>query len=160
MNDSLNRDDFADRRRDSAAVLDLPAPGALRTGKGWSVTMIALVFLAGGIAGAAATRATLAPRALSSLDEIPGRVADRMQRELRLSNAQRDRLEQIGRAHQAELQRIRAQIAPQLRAEFSRIIVEMATVLSPEQAEIWRPRAQRRIDVLIPSSDQAVPPTP
>ena len=137
----------------ATADFNLPTPRSLHTRTWLSLGMIVLVFLAGAVTGVAGTRAMQRPRELESLDEIPSRVADRMQRDLRLSGDQRDRLEQIARSHQGELRRIRSQFAPELRAEFKRIIDEMSAVLTPEQAERWREKARRRLDSLVPLTD-------
>ncbi len=142
-----------------AADFDLPAPRSMRARNWLSLGMVAVVFCAGVLVGVAAARTMQTPKPLASLNEIPTRVADRMQRDLHLSDDQRDRLEQIARSHQAQLRRIRAQIAPEIRAEMNQIIDEMAAVLSPEQAERWRRKAHRRLNALVPAAD-AVPTEP
>ena len=137
----------------ATADFELPTQRSLHARSWLSLGMAVVVFLAGTIVGIAGTRVMLRPRAIRSLDEIPGRVAERMQQELDLSAEQRDRLEQIVRARQGDLRRIRAQIAPQIRAEIRRIIDEMSAVLSPEQAERWREHAERRLNLLVPSTE-------
>jgi hypothetical protein len=125
----------------------LPKPSR----RGWlSLVLGLLIFAAGLLAGAAAARVALVPRPLASLDEIPARIAGRMQRELGLSDDQRQQLEHIVRSHQPELRRIRARILPQMRAEMRRAIEEMSAVLSPEQAARWRPKAEHSVDVHFP----------
>ncbi len=147
--------DTRDARGSATAKRELPSPRGLRTWTWSSIGMVVLIFVAGGICGAAAARLALIPAPLTSLDQIPGRVADRMQRDLGLSETQHGRLEQIGLAHQAELQRIRAKIAPQMRSELRRIIDEMAEVLTPEQSDRWKKDAERRVDSLVPASEGA-----
>ncbi len=120
---------------------------------GMTLLMAVVVFLAGGVCGAAVMRAAAGPKPLSSLDEIPTRISRRMQRELGLSSAQRAEIEDIIRAHQPELRRIRARILPKMRAEVHRTIDEIATVLTPDQAQRWRPTAQRSVDVHFPADD-------
>src|SRR5258707_295878 len=109
----------ADDQATAVAAVDYSLPPQKRSrSRTWlPLGMIATVFVAGGICGAAAMRVTYAPQPLGSLDEIPARVANRMQRQLGLTDAQRDRIEQIGQAHTQELRRIRGQVAPQMRAE-------------------------------------------
>lgn len=151
-------DDFAAGGRTAStspatAEFELPTQRSLHARSWLSLGMVVVVFIAGTIVGIAGTRAMLRPRAIRTLDEIPGRVAERMQQDLDLSTDQRDRLEQIVRAHQGDLRRIRAQIAPQMRTEIRRIIDEMSDVLSPEQAERWREHAERRLNLLVPSTE-------
>jgi Spy/CpxP family protein refolding chaperone len=154
MIDHASSDDRSASTGLATTDFDLPAQRSLQTRSWVSFGMIALVFFAGSVCGAAAMRVTQTPKVLTSLDEIPGRVANRMQRELGLSGTQRDRLEEIGRAHQAELQRIRARIAPEMRVEIGKIIDEMSSVLSPEQAARWREHSLRRLDSLVPGTAQ------
>jgi hypothetical protein len=153
MNDDSATGDRTASTDLATADFDLPAQRSLQARSWLSLGMVVLVFIAGAIVGVAGTRAMQGPRAIRTLDEIPARVAERMQRDLDLSGEQRDRLEQIVRAHQGDVRRIRAQIAPQMRAEIRRIIDEMSAVLSPEQAERWREHAERRLNLLVPSTE-------
>lgn len=130
-----------------------PAPSELQLPRASSSTwrtifvigLVALAFLIGATGGIALGRRT-AYAGFPRFDQIAERVANRMRRELNLTTEQRDEIIAIIRGHQPEFRRIRAQIAPELRAELRSTIAEMATVLTPEQAETWREQAERRLD--------------
>jgi Spy/CpxP family protein refolding chaperone len=112
-----------------------------------------VIFAAGGICGAAAVRMMPGPKPLASLSELPGRVAERMQYDLGLTDAQRQGIEQIVQAHQPQLHRIRARIVPEMRTELRQLVEEMSAVLAPEQAQRFRPQAEHRLDVHFPEDD-------
>ena len=137
----------------ATADFQLPAHRSSRHRAWLTILFGLLIFVAGGVCGLAAGRVTAAPQSITALNQIPARVADRMERRFGLSRSQRDQIEQIGLAHQADLHRIRAQIAPEMRRELREIIEEMAAVLTPAQAAQWRAEAQHRLDRLVPTSD-------
>lgn len=137
------------------ATLESKLPGRASTrARSWlSAAMGIVIFVAGGICGAAAVRLAPHPKPLASLSELPARVAERMQYDLGLSDAQRQSIEQVVREHQPELRRIRLRILPEMRAELEQVVDDMSAVLTPEQAKRFRAEAERRLEVHFPSGD-------
>jgi Spy/CpxP family protein refolding chaperone len=150
---------FADDGQAAAApgavTLDtrLPVAPPFRAGPRVLALAGVVVFASGIICGATATRMHADGKELASWDGLLERVANRMQRELHLSQQQRQQIGEIVKAHQPELDRIRARTLKETRSELQQVIEEMSAVLTPEQDDRFRSEAQSRLDVVFPPDE-------
>ena len=138
-----------------AATLDarLPSGRSCRLSAWISIALGIVIFLAGGICGAAALRLAARPKPLTNLKEIPERVAVKIQQDLGLNDTQRDGIERIVREHQPELHRLRVRIMPEMRREYAQMVEEVSLLLTPDQAARFQAEAQRRLDVHFPPDE-------
>jgi hypothetical protein len=152
MTASLDHNNHADSH---AATLDarLPSGRSCRLSAWVSIALGIVIFLAGGICGAAALRLAARPKPLTNLKEIPERVAVKIQQDLGLNDTQRAGIERIIRGHQPELHRLRVQIMPEMRHEFAQMVDEISLLLTPDQAARFQAEAQRRLDVHFPPEE-------
>lgn len=70
-------------------------------------------------------------------DRLPGLIAQRLRRPLRLDSAQQQEIQAILEARQANLMAIRREFHPRVQAELDQVRAEVAEVLDPGQAERW-----------------------
>jgi Spy/CpxP family protein refolding chaperone len=117
--------------------------------------MSVVIFACGVVCGAATMRMRSEEKPLAGWNGLLERVAHRMQRELELTELQREKIEHIVKAHQPELDRIRSRTLKETRSELQQVIEEMAVVLTTEQASRFRSQAQPRLDFHFPPDDTA-----
>jgi hypothetical protein len=134
----------------SQSGLKMPPASSLH-GRIWKPFIIGLaIFFAGGVTGLAVARSIALKRMTSIYSETPEDVANRLQNQLGLSDTQRDDLETIVRKHVPELRAMRAKITKDIRESFTELIDDMSTVLTSEQKARWRPRAEERLNSILP----------
>jgi Spy/CpxP family protein refolding chaperone len=149
--------EFFDNRdssgRSSTALLDskLPAQGSNRARTWVSAAMGVVIFVAGTICGATAFRTPPTTKTLASWSDLLERVAKRMRRDLDLTEAQQQSIEQVVRAHQPKLDHIRDRTVAEMRTELQQVIEDMSAVLTPEQAARFRSAAEERLDFHFPA---------
>ncbi len=132
---------------------DTPAP----TRSVWPIVLLcAVIFLAGGIVGAGLAVYSVidgAKQALQNPEEMPRRIARRMQRRLDLTDTQAERVRAIVETHQADLLGLRATALEGADPILDTMRDEIATELGPAGADgflqhwgrmrdEWAPRMQ------------------
>jgi hypothetical protein len=133
-----------------ASNISIPSAASLRGGWWRTIIVGLLIFLAGGVSGFAIARAVVIHRLSSLFSESPEGVADRLKRELQLSDEQRNSIEQIVRSHVPDLRKLRSRLTAEVRGEFQILMDEMSAVMTPPQRAQWRPKAENRLDTLFP----------
>lgn len=143
----MNAFDTGDKPFDHSSIAAIPKPESPGPPVHWSSVLLGLVlFLCGGLAGAALTEFRHESRdELPAAPAIPRRLADHLQSKLGLTIEQRDAIEKITREHQVELRRLRRRFFPQFRPLLDSFVQQISDVLSPEQAEQWRKGVRQRI---------------
>ncbi len=145
-------DDAGDTQRSDAEEI-APAP---RRRRGWLRLLLYLViFLSGGIVGTGTTLMIIRKSALFAVHhpgEMPGIIADRMERALDLDDEQKRQILDILHERQEALQDIRRQSQPLVEEQLDLLEEQVAAVLDPEQQENWRSRIEhiRRTWIPVP----------
>jgi len=110
----------------------------------WVSVLLWFVILGSGfVIGAGATLIAIRNGVLHRIhhpDEIPPRVAARLQRDLDLSDEQTQQVAEILRRRQMALQSIRRQWQPQVEQQLDLLQEEVGEVLGEEQQEKWETR--------------------
>jgi Spy/CpxP family protein refolding chaperone len=149
-----DNDDFDLDSGGVSTDLRLPIVRANRA-QAWMLAALGIViFVLGLVCGVAAMRLIPETKPPMSWNDLLDRVAKRMQHDLDLTEAQQARIGQVVRAHQPELNRIRARTVSEMRAELRQVIEEMSVVLTPEQARRFRAEAQPRLDLHFPADGE------
>lgn len=98
--------------------------------KAWAVALLAAVFIAGGVAGWAAS---LWWRNASRMGRGPDRTADYLARRLELTPSQRDSVRALLVRHNADMQRIWGTVRPRFDSLRGVVHREIDLLLTPEQ---------------------------
>lgn len=104
-----------------------------------SALVLAGVFALGAITGGAAVHFTRERRIHAMMDAPPHqerlrRLLRALEHDVKLDDAQREKVKEILAGHEAEVKEIRRAAAPRLSALRARIAVEIRAVLRPDQA--------------------------
>lgn len=128
----------------------------------WIKTLFlaSVVFLAGGVAGGAGTLMFI-HRHLSDFirhpADAPLKIIPILKRRLRLDEEQTVKVEAIVREHHLNLQEIRNETTPRVRAEIDAIKTEVSEILTAQQRELWDRRITQLTDFWFPTS-ASIPP--
>ena len=98
------------------------------------------MFAAGLVVGSAATVYVVNDRFYLRSKEpqsIPERLTRRLRRELDLTDAQAQQVQDILTLHMGQLMEIRKQVMPQIEAQFNAVREEVGQVLTGEQVQQW-----------------------
>jgi Spy/CpxP family protein refolding chaperone len=111
--------------------------------KKWHIILgVALIFLAGMIAGAGAARLIVKSRIEKAIDGGPDAIRElvmrRLTRELKLTAEQRPKIEEAIKDTQARMTRLRAVYQPEFETVIVDGIARMEPALTPEQQEKLR----------------------
>jgi Spy/CpxP family protein refolding chaperone len=107
-----------------------------------AVTLLAAVFLAGGLAGWGGHEAAERDEGRGPRRRGPDAMVDYLSRELKLNDAQRDSVRAIFQRHRPETDSLWARVRPQFDSIKTRMRAEIDAQLTPEQ----RTRHQQLID--------------
>ena len=107
-----------------------------------AVTLLAAVFLAGGLAGWGGHEAADRDEARAPRRRGPDAMVEYLSRELKLSDAQRDSVRAIFARHRPETDSLWARVRPQFDSIKTRMRAEIDAQLTPEQ----RTRHQQLIE--------------
>ena len=128
----------------TAATPSLPPPPRRRR---WLTALVMLViFVCGGIVGAGAMLKFIDGRVQEAIhhpEQMPARVAGRLERRLGLSEKQHADVLDILTRRQQELFAIRRQTQPQIEAVLDGIEADVVGVLDSSQKETWLSDAKR-----------------
>jgi hypothetical protein len=105
-----------------------------------SVLLGLVIFVSGLAAGSGATLIVLRNRMLQSIrhpEGEPARIAQLLRRKLDLTSSQTAEVEEIVRARQAALLRIRRDVEPRVVAELDEVEAQIAGVLDDRQQTKW-----------------------
>ncbi|HEY1597983.1 MAG TPA: hypothetical protein VGG64_00175 [Pirellulales bacterium] len=139
-----------------SATMEARLPSGRRNrARPWiSLLLVMVVFVAGLLCGAAAMRAFPRSRQPEDWSDLLSRVANRMQRDLDLTELQQADIQAIVRAHQPELDHIRTHTIREMRTELQQVMDEMCKALTTEQANQFRSEAQPRLDKFFPADGE------
>ena len=98
-----------------------------------AVTLLAAVFLAGGLAGWGGHAAAERDEGRGPRRRGPDAMVDYLSRELKLNDAQRDSVRAIFQRHRPETDSLWARVRPQFDSIKSRMRAEIDAQLTPEQ---------------------------
>ena len=98
-----------------------------------AVTLLAAVFLAGGLAGWGGHEAAERDEARGPRRRGPDAMVEYLSRELKLSDAQRDSVRAIFQRHRPETDSLWARVRPQFDSIKTRVRAEIDAQLTPEQ---------------------------
>jgi len=107
-----------------------------------AVTLLAAVFLAGGLVGWGGHEATEREEGRGARRRGPDAMVEYLSRELKLSDAQRDSVRAIFQRHRPETDSLWARVRPQFDSIKTRMRAEIDAQLTPEQ----RTRHQQLIE--------------
>ena len=133
--------------------------------KAWKVILaVAVIFAAGVVTGGLTSNARFEPPPSPRGPNAPagarqrGAFADRLQRELNLTTAQRARIEEILKESQDKTKQLWDSIAPQADAEHRRVRERIREQLTPEQLgryeKVFRSRGYRKPGDSRPNKDE------
>jgi len=109
--------------------------------------LLGLIVLVAGVAiGAGATYLYLSKPQESRVREpeiFAEHMLGRLSRDLDLTPEQREQLTPILREHHKQLSDLRASVRPQIVRQLEQMNSDIADVLTPEQAQLWRNKIQR-----------------
>lgn len=134
-------------------------PPPRRRGR-WPFVGLALLILASGMVIGAVVSALVTRQAVLGAMRDPGRVStrlvSRLTEDLGLTEEQAEAVRRIVEKRAANLRELRAEVAPRLREEVRLMEEEIAVVLDPEQAKLWKGRIDRMHNYL-PSTRRGGP---
>jgi hypothetical protein len=115
--------------------------------KRWRIVALAMVILLCGVSiGVCGTLITIKQRVVYRLHH-PEQTADWLTQwtshALRLSSGETAKVHAIYVRHQTEWLKLRAEVQPRVDAQLTRLREEIAGVLDPRQANVWRNRFDR-----------------
>lgn len=108
-----------------------------------AVTLLAAVFLAGGLAGWGGHKATERDEGGGARRRGPDAMVEYLSRELKLSDAQRDSVRAIFQRHRPETDSLWARVRPQFDSIKTRMRAEIDAQLTPEQRTLHRQLIER-----------------
>jgi hypothetical protein len=114
-----------------------------------SAALVAVIFFAGLVGGAAGMRFASTPQP-ADWSGLLNRVAKKMEAKYDLTEAQKASLAQIVSTHQPELNRIYVHTIQEMRTELQQVIEETAAILTPEQASRYRAAVEPALDKHFP----------
>ena len=138
----------------TAAVPPPPPPSPPRRSRRWlTVLLCALIFLAGGVAGAGAMAVHTLRRVKEAVhhpEVIPGRIVARLRRPLDLDQQQELQIQAILARRQASLLEARAEALRRAGPDFVGIEDDIANVLRPDQLVEWHKLYKRFLREWLP----------
>jgi hypothetical protein len=137
---------------------------APRKSKPWrSILLGIIIFLCGLIVGAGVAVVAvqkMVVHAITNPEEIPQRITQRLRSKLDLTNEQATQIKSIIAMRQKAIQQIRREFQPRLEKELDLAREDVAAVLGPEKAQVWRKRFERLKRMwLPPPANHAEPPS-
>jgi hypothetical protein len=108
--------------------------------------MLTLVFLSGMVTGGMVVSKVMWGRFLESFEKpegIPERMAERLGRELRLTDDQRVKVMEIFAASHADIEAARRKAQPEITKVFETVNEKIRALLSPEQIPLWEKHTER-----------------
>jgi hypothetical protein len=108
-----------------------------------AVTLLAAVFLAGGLAGWSGHEAAERDEGRAPRRRGPDAMVDYLSRELKLSGAQRDSVRAIFTRHRPETDSLWARVRPQFDSIKARVRAEIDAQLTPEQRTLHQQLIER-----------------
>ena len=131
-----------------------PPPSPPRRSRRWlTVLLCALIFLAGGVAGAGAMAVHTLRRVKEAVhhpEVIPGRIVARLRRPLDLDQQQELQIQAILARRQASLLEARAETLQRTGPVFAGIEDDIANVLRPDQLDEWHKLYKRFLKEWVP----------
>ncbi len=112
-------------------------PRPRKPGRWISILLGFVIFICGivlGGGGALILEKKFILHSLRHPEDFPGRMAERMQEKLDLSDLQTRQILEILTHRQQRLQKLQEEVQPRFEAEFAAVQVEISDVLNPEQA--------------------------
>ena len=128
-----------------------------RRGKWKTVALGLAILLCGILIGAGGTVICVQKilvHAIHHPEEAPARITARLRKKLDLSDDQAVRVKAILSERQKAIQAIRRETQPKVMKEFEKTKEEVASILTPDQARLWRSRfeqLQRRWIPVLPA---------
>ncbi len=122
----------------------------------WKQALLSLIiFASGAIVGTCTTLILIRQQVHHRIhhpEEMPGKIAARMQRKLDLSNEQTEQVQAILTERQQAIQQIRREFQPQLEAELNQMQEQVAHLLDDSQRMAWQAWFQDLRATWIPSA--------
>ena len=123
---------------ESTGPLARPAPKR----RVWLILLLMVIVFVSGVVSGGGAALFVVRREVIALVQHPEaaapKVADRIASKMGLDPSQRDRVEQIVRAHQVKLMAIRKDVQPRVEAELAQVEEEVAGAMDPKQQAAWR----------------------
>ena len=121
-------------------VTPTPSPSSTRT---TAFVVVILAFVAGLLVGVAGDRLYFHRMFPGRRDSGPGRIVERLNRELHLTPDQKSQVQKIVDAHRAHIESLMTNVRPEIRKELDATNAEIEKILTPEQrAEFEKMRAR------------------
>jgi len=111
-------------------VTPTPSPSSPRT---TAFIVVIIAFVAGLFVGIAGDRLYFHHMFPGRRDFGPGRIVERLNRELHLTSAQKTQVQQIVDSHRAQIESLMTGVRPQIRKELDATNAEIEKVLTPDQ---------------------------
>ena len=140
MNESFDPH-LANATTSTTLLGDPPHQPVARTARWRSWLFMCVIFAAGIAVGAAAATKYIHYRVRTLLlhpEQVPNQVVDVLQYRLSLTEPQTRQVAEIIRRHHAALERLRAEVSPQITLELTQLRTEVADVLTAEQLPRWQ----------------------
>ena len=132
-------------------------PHPIRRRIGMKVLLSLVIFSSGAIAGTCATLILIRQQVhyrIHHPEEMPGKVASRIQWKFDLSDEQTKQVEAILADRQQAIQQIRREFQPQLERQLDQLEEEVADVLDDTQSATWQEWFQEMRTIWLPAAPE------